>query len=174
MAKYKYILLLGIAGLSACASTTEKPKVTTIYSESYKSSCASLGYCEIFEHENGYFTGTANVEPSNGGIYVYKEDIAPKLKKTNPIVLGKVPRHQWEFFAPDEERALLELQDEKIAKRERDRLLKERKAYIAKAAKLDWPKVIEQNGQICVPELSEVNSADWKSHLSCYDKKGIE
>ena len=156
--------------LSACSSS--QPEIIYIQSDAYRSSCASLGTCETFALEQTYFTGTVNVEPSHGGRFVYAQDTAPATRKSPPVVLGKIPRHNWEFFSPDEEEALLELRDKKLEQRERNRLLAERKKYLSKASKLDWPKVIKRDGQICVPELEFSNSSSWKDHLTCYDVKG--
>lgn len=123
---------------------------------------------EHFVFISEYSSGMGNVAPANGGQYIYGEG-APSYRKDSPAYLtAPVKRVTWQFFSPEEEAALLNLRDQKLAAKLRARELAERKAYLAAVNKIDWPKVVVNGNQVCVPELANSESTDWKDKLTCY------
>lgn len=123
---------------------------------------------ERFVFVQEYSSGMGNVQPAHGGQYIYG-DPAPQIRKDSPAYLtGSVKRVNWSFFSPEEEVALEEIKDKKMAERARAKILAERKSYLAAVKKIDWPKVVVKGDEVCVPELVGAESPDWKDYLTCY------
>ena len=130
-------------------------------------SCHGKDYCEIYESVPTFFNGGANVQFPNGGTYFYSNEVPSPARPSTPVVMGAVKRTQWQFFAPDEEEALLQLKDKKLAELAKKKAIADRKAYLKQVSRYDWPKILLKNGQLCVPELASSESKDWKDHLIC-------
>ena len=134
--------------------------------------CASAFGQGSYHLQESYMSGAAVYVNPYGGDYFYLPAVEDGRPLTPPILVSKPPR-EYEFFSVDEEDALTKLYDSEVAKRVKAHLLAQRRAYLAKVSKYNWPKVVVQGGEICVPELASSESDDWKSDLVCYEQKDI-
>ena len=130
-------------------------------------SCHGKDYCEIYEVVPPFYNGVANIQFPNGGTYFYSNTVPAPSWVGTPVVMGVIRRTQWQFFAPDEEEALLQLKDKKLAEIAKKNAIADRKAYLKQVSRYDWPKILLKNGQLCVPELASSEAKDWKKHLIC-------
>ena len=113
------------------------------------------------------FTGQANVNQPAGGRYVYSDVIPKEGVKIPAMMLGKPNTTQIQWFSPDEEAALLQLKDKELAQMAKKKTQNDRLSYLKKVGNYNWPKIILQNDQLCVPELAASESQDWANHLTC-------
>ncbi len=130
-------------------------------------SCHGKDYCEIYEGVPSFYNGVANIQFPNGGTYFYSDQVPSPNRISPPVVMGVVKRNSWQFFAPDEEEALLHLRDKKLAELAKKKAISDRKAYLKQVSRYDWPKILLKDGQLCVPELASSEATDWKDHLIC-------
>lgn len=118
-------------------------------------------------------SGAGNIQYQDGGTYIYGQQ-NDRRQKTQAIALEKSNRIDFELFTADEEEALTSMHDKILRDQLRDEQIRQRKAFIASAQKIDWPKVIRRDNQICVPVLASSEASDWKDHLTCYVDAGSE
>ena len=123
--------------------------------------------------QESYMSGAAIYVNPYGGDYFYLPMVNDGRPLTPPMLVSRPPR-EYEFFSAEEEEALTKLYDSEVSKRVKARLLAQRKAYLAKVSKYNWPKVVVEGNEICVPELASSESADWKSNLICYEQKPLQ
>ena len=125
---------------------------------------------ESYRLQSEFTSGAATYVNPYGGDYFYLPAVDDGRISIRPILVSKPPR-EYEYFSAEEEAALSNLYDEMLEKKIKARLLAERKAYLAKVRRYNWPKVVIQDDQICVPELSASDDANWREHLTCYQEK---
>jgi len=116
--------------------------------------------------------GSAIVEFSDGGEYVYASPQKDNRPATQPILMGPVPRQSYRYFSQAEEQALLAFKNKKLAAQVKAEVIVSRKKHVAKTQHFDWPKVVLIGKQVCVPELADADAADWKEHLTCITEPG--
>lgn len=112
-------------------------------------------------------SGAGNIQYQDGSTYIYGPQ-RDRRKMTQAVALEKSNRIDFELFTAEEEEALTSMRDKILRDRLRNEQIRQRKAFIASAQKIDWPKVIRQDNQICVPVLASSEASDWKDHLTCY------
>ncbi|MAF04677.1 MULTISPECIES: hypothetical protein [Herbaspirillum] len=112
-------------------------------------------------------SGSALVEYTGGGEFVYGESAKDSRQQAKPFLVGPVPRQSQTYFSAEEEQALLAFKNQKLAERVKKEVVVSRKRHVAKTKHYDWPKVVVQGDQVCVPELSSASATDWKDHLTC-------
>lgn len=114
-----------------------------------------------------YSSGSANIKEVDGGTYVYgsQKDFRPT---TLPVAIEPVRRRDYELVTLEEEEALLSMRNKALAERLRRDQVRQRKAYVARVQKMDWPKVVLKGTQICVPDLENSDAKSWKEYLICY------
>ncbi len=115
-----------------------------------------------YESINSTVSGVGNVVFTQGGEYVHGKKQSDRRVATPPFLLSKGTRHEYEYFSSYEVAAL-----EKLYASEVEKLRKSSAPKIH----LDWPKVVIRNGEVCVPELPFSNTAEWQSHLICWQEK---
>lgn len=118
-------------------------------------------------------SGSGNIKYQDGGTYIYGQQ-NDRRQKTQAVALEKSNRIDFELFTADEEEALTSMHDKILRDQLRDEQIRQRKAFIASAQKIDWPKVIRRDNQICVPVLASSEASDWKDHLTCYVDAGSD
>lgn len=123
---------------------------------------------EFYAEKRIYSSGAGNVMPSNGGEYVYGEGVADGRREFPAMLLSGYTRHDYVLFSYEEESELRALKDQKLAKFALEKEAAERKAYLAKVSKYDWPKIVINGEQVCVPELASSEAINWKDKLTCY------
>ena len=116
--------------------------------------------------------GSAIVEFTDGGEYVYASPQKDNRPTTKPILMGAVPRQSYRYFSQAEEQALLAFKNTKLAALVKAEVIVSRKKHVAKTQHYDWPKVVLVGKQVCVPELADADGADWKEHLTCITESG--
>lgn len=126
---------------------------------------------ESYRLQQSFTSGAATFVNPYGGDYFYLPEIDDGRISVRPILVSRPPR-EYEYFSAEEEAALGRLYDELLEKKIKRRLIAERKAFLAKARSYQWPKVVIQGNEICVPELASSDAADWQEHLTCYVEKG--
>ncbi len=102
------------------------------------------------------------------GQFLYGEPVANRVIGGVPnkaFAIGGLERKDYEFFSYQEEEALwLVMQDQIAAMQPKPK----RKANPSLAAqKMNWPKVVVRDSQVCVPVLESANADDWREHLTC-------
>ncbi len=114
-----------------------------------------------------YSSGTATIREPNGGTYVYgsRKDFRPK---TAPVAMEENRLAYYELVSVEEEEALLKMRDRKMADRIRRDQVRQRKAYLSAVKRMDWPRVVVKDGQVCVPTLEASDSPQWRDYLTCY------
>lgn len=123
---------------------------------------------EFYAEKQVYSSGAGNVMPSYGGEYVYGEVVADGRREFPAMLLSSYVRHDYALFSYEEESELRALKDQKLAKFALEKEAAERKAYLAKVSKYDWPKIVVNGDQVCVPELASSEANNWKGKLTCY------
>lgn len=118
-----------------------------------------------------YASGAANVAPAVGGEYVYGRAAVDARPVTQAMLIGTPPRTDYTLLSPDEEEALVRMQDAQHSAEVRRNLLVARAQYSAKRPNIKWPKVVLRGQEVCVPELASSEADDWKDHLTCYRLK---
>ena len=116
--------------------------------------------------------GSAIVEFSDGGEYVYEAPQRDNRPSTKPFLTGQVPRQTYRYFSLAEEQALLAFKSKKLAAQVKSEVVASRKKHVAKTQHFDWPRVVLKDNQVCVPELADADGSEWKEHLTCITEKG--
>lgn len=124
-----------------------------------------------FRPLGSFASGAANVAPAVGGEYVYGRTVADARPITPALLIGTPPRVDYTLLSPDEEEALVKMQDAQRLADVRRGLMAARAQYSAKRPNLKWPKVVLRGREVCVPELASSEADDWKDHLTCYRLK---
>lgn len=138
---------------------------------SFAAQPAERSYETSFREAGTYSNGSANITPVAGGEYAYGKPETDGRVHTKPAMVGSSRRTDFSFFTPAEEQALLAMRDAQLRSAVKERLLQQRRRHAAKRPRLDWPKVVVTESQICVPELANSDSVDWKSYLTCHPKE---
>lgn len=121
-----------------------------------------------YELKGIYASGAANIESSNVGEYVYKPIQADKRVSVPAFMTGPIERQSYDFFSAEEEQALIQYRDKQLAEFLKEKVIVRRKKHFKKTQNYIWPKVVVRETEICVPELVNSESPDWKEHLTCY------
>jgi hypothetical protein len=117
-------------------------------------------------------SGASNIQYQQGGTYLYSP-LKDHRPMTQPIVLERSKRIDYELFTAEEEKALMDMRDKQLRSQIREEQIRQRKAFMASVHRIDWPKVIRRGNEICVPVLASSEAVDWKDHLTCYiDTRG--
>lgn len=135
---------------------------------------AWAGMTGVFQAQGAMNDGVVKLEPAEGGQYVHAVPQADSRPHIAAFTLSPLPRTDYVFYSPQEVDALLSMQSrqEEHAREVRAR----HRASIAKSRArlhLDWPKVVIQNQQVCVPTLAFSDAPDWREHLTCTDAGGM-
>ncbi len=122
--------------------------------------------------------GSAVLEPSNSGSYVYGE-LKRDARITSPAIIVSSPvRLDYVFFSAQEESDLWNYKQSQLNAQqdEIDRLAKvEEQTQVNNRYKsIKWPKVVLRGGSVCVPLIDFSDSRDWKAHLTCTDLESID
>lgn len=120
-----------------------------------------------FVERGVYGSGSANIETTAGGEYVYARPIPDQRMPAGPLLLQTPTRESYAFFSLAEELALLNYRDQQLAARARKRPVAA-PGRARRVTRLDWPKVVIVGQQVCVPELASSEAADWRDHLVCH------
>lgn len=139
---------------------------------------------EFVARESGSSAWVNRVFPE-GGEYVYTAQGADgqaysDRQTTRAFALNQVPRQNFDFFSIQEEEALWLVREAQLTTMHvkatqtgaKQRHTRRKKLHI------NWPKVIVENAQVCVPRVENSDASDWREHLLCWamathdDKKG--
>lgn len=120
-------------------------------------------------------SGWTNIQPAVGGSYVHSKNKADEQPRTDEtIMLGKPSRQYYDAFTASEQEAIWNYRHQQQVKLEQARLDEVRAVAASKAIahknammKLNWPRVVLRNGEVCVPSLDMSDSPDWKDYLLC-------
>lgn len=147
--------------------------IPTILAAGLSFAAAADGTESHFALRGPFASGAANVAPAVGGEYVYGRSPADTRPATPALLIGTPVRTDYTLLSPDEEEALVKMQDAQRSAEIRRSLLTARGQYRAKRPNLQWPKVVLRGREVCVPELASSEAEDWKDHLTCYRLKEI-
>ena len=122
-----------------------------------------------------YGSGVVNILPPADGEY---ELGTPNRTTGRPEVflMGKPARQDYVYFSAEEQEGLWRFREAKLDEQRiaRERAMREaahasarRKKPAARLAGLDWPRVIVNGNEVCVPVLDYSDSDDWREHLTC-------
>ena len=143
-----------------------------------------LGSCGAFAQQSSNFVktpylgaGSAVIEPSNGGTYVYGERMRDARIPSPAIMVSSPARIEFVLFSAQEESDLWsykQSQLERSQQEEIDRLTKaqaqaQKQANI-KYKSIKWPKVVLRGDSVCVPLVDFSESGDWRDHLTCTEQ----
>jgi hypothetical protein len=119
-------------------------------------------------------SGWVNVRPATDGIYVHG---ASKTKEANRpdqvFMVGTPPRQDFVFLNAQEQEGIW-----RYRQAQREALRKAAKAALPHPvdiqtshkkylASLNWPRVVVEGNQVCVPDVEFSDAHDWKDHLLC-------
>lgn len=102
------------------------------------------------------------------GQFVYGEPSSNRSTMSaanKAFLIGGLERKDYEFFSYQEEEALwLVMQDQIAAMQPKP---KRKPNHVLAAQKMNWPKVVVRDSEVCVPVLESANAEDWREHLTC-------
>lgn len=145
--------------------------ISTIFAAGLSFAAIADGAESHFALRGPFASGAANVAPAVGGEYVYGRPVPDARPTTSAMLIGTPPRTDYTLLSPDEEEALVKMQDAQRLAEVRQSIMASRAQYRVKRPNLKWPKVVLRGQEVCVPELASSEADDWKDHLTCYRLK---
>ncbi len=110
-------------------------------------------------------SGWVNIATPEGQ-YIYGNATSAR-GSMRAFTIGTEPRKSYEFFSHQEEEALWLVMQNQIEAMQPPPLRKTTSRARAAAQKINWPRVVLREGEVCVPVVEKSNSEDWKDHLIC-------
>jgi hypothetical protein len=86
---------------------------------------------------------------------------------TRAFTIGSEPRKDYEFFSFQEEEALWLVMQDQIDAMQPPQIHKKKGRARVDAQKINWPRVVLRDGEVCVPVVEKSDADDWKDHLTC-------
>jgi hypothetical protein len=120
-----------------------------------------------FAWQYGHEAGGSTLHNPYGGQYVYSQTDLPDGRLPQLLILGKAVRDEYVLFSAQEEEALWKLREQLLREREPAPPVRHHAEHRRRLA-LDWPKVVVDGDETCVPESAFADSADWRGHLLCW------
>ena len=115
--------------------------------------------------------GAAHLTSPNGGAYVYGPAQRDARRTVEAFPIGGAKRHDYVFFDDQEEAALWAMLQEGTQPNNPEvrRQLVHRTRVHPKI--LEWPRVVMNGQQVCVPKTQFAWATDWRDHLTCWSKE---
>ena len=110
--------------------------------------------------------GAAVVQNPAGGQWVYARGDFVDGRPQGRFALGKPARTEYTLFSAEEEEALWELRQKRLAP-PKPRQHKQ----LAHREPMNWPRVVLRGTSTCVPERGFSDADDWQQHLVCWSKE---
>jgi hypothetical protein len=122
--------------------------------------------------------GVNYATPARGetpGQYVYGTPPTDSRMPQSGFMIGKPDREDFDFFTADEEVALWDVLQTKLALRNEAQMIEARNANAKSRAtsygQLKWPRIVVDGKTICAPELSHSEDQDWREFLLCWSEQ---
>ncbi len=126
-----------------------------------------VGYVTQGSFNNGW----VNLSPATGGIYVHGVKDQIKQPQIKVLMVGKPSRQDFVYLSLQEQADIWKYRQELLESMRKVALpsaaVAAKTLHKKSIAGLDWPRVIVEGSQVCVPSFDYSDADNWKDHLVC-------